>query len=116
MELELEFTELIPILQNINFIDNNQFVANELYALTWGYGYSLNIWKENQSNYNGSDNDKDGIGDTPYEINEVNRDNYPQIEPIDMLVLIPEFPSWTILPLFLVFTLVGVLVKKKLSL
>jgi len=29
---------------------------------------------------------------------------------------IPEFPSWTLLPLFLVFTLVGVLVKKRLSL
>jgi hypothetical protein len=30
--------------------------------------------------------------------------------------LIPEFPSWTLLSLFLVFTLVGVLVKKRLSL
>ncbi len=100
-----------------NFIDNNQeVVASESYALAWGYGYSLNSWKENYwSNYTGSDNDGDGIGDTPYEINEVNRDNYPQIEPIDMLVLIPEFPSWTPLLIMIAVVALTVIYRRKLT-
>jgi len=103
--------------QNNNFIDNTLNVgADEWYARQWGYGYSLNSWKENYwSDYNGTDNDGDGIGDTPYEINEVNRDNYPQIEPNDILVLIPEFPSWIILPLFVTATLAIVIYRKKLK-
>jgi len=82
---------------NNNFVQNNNFVdnimevaADEWYARQWGYGYSLNSWKENYwSDYNGTDNDGDGIGDTPYIINEVNQDNYPLMEP----VIIPEFPA-----------------------
>ena len=40
----------------------------------------MNYW----SDYNGTDIDGDGIGDTPYIINDENQDKYPLIEPIDL--------------------------------
>jgi nitrous oxidase accessory protein len=85
--------------QNI-FINNSIEVgADEWYARQWGYGYSLNSWKNNYySDYNGTDNDGDGIGDTPYIINEKNQDNYPLVNP----EIIPEFPSWAPLLIALV--------------
>jgi hypothetical protein len=73
-----------------------------------------NFW----SDYNGTDSDENGIGDTPYIINEDTQDSYPLMEPakipeIEIPETIPEFPSWVILPLFFVATLVGVVVKRK---
>ncbi|MEM2912351.1 MAG: NosD domain-containing protein [Candidatus Bathyarchaeia archaeon] len=40
---------------------------------TWDNGVECNYW----SDYNGTDNNRDGIGDTPYIIDENNQDNYP---------------------------------------
>lgn len=79
-----------------------------------------NYWGD----YNGTDSNGDGIGDTPYIITgykwdtNVNgfvsfissQDNYPLMEPIT----ISEFPSWIILPLFLTATLTGILFRKRL--
>ncbi len=39
----------------------------------WNYGSKGNYW----SDYNGTDDDQDGIGETPYIINENNKDKYP---------------------------------------
>jgi len=72
----------------------------------WDNGTIGNYW----SNYNGTDTDGDGIGDTPYIIDENNQDNYPLTEPTK----IPEFPSWTILPLFLMATLSVIFFNKRL--
>ncbi|MEJ2281504.1 MAG: hypothetical protein P8X97_06290 [Candidatus Bathyarchaeota archaeon] len=70
---------------------------------TWDDGYPSG--GNYCSVYNGIDNNGDEIGDIPYIIGENNQDNYPFINPID-IETIPEFPSWTILPLFLMTALI----------
>jgi parallel beta-helix repeat protein len=100
----------------INIIHHNNFVNNTYdwwdYGLTpWPFQlpFSVNIWDDRKEGnywdtYNGSDNDGDGIGDTPYELYENNQDNYPLMEP----KIIPEFPSWTpiIISLVNIFTVI----------
>ena len=86
-----------------NFIDN----TNHVYTV----GVSSNIWDNGTegnywTSYTGTDND--GIGNSPYIIDVNNRDNYPLVNTI------PEFPSWTILPLLISGTLVALLYKRKL--
>jgi len=73
-----------------NFINNSQqaYFHYSGYVNFWDNGYPSggNYW----SNYNGTDSysgthqnqtGSDGIGDTPYVINEDNRDNYPLMTP-----------------------------------
>jgi len=57
---------------------------------TFDNGTTGNYW----SNYHGTDNNGDGIGDTSYIVDTYNRDNYPLMNPVDISE-IPEFPSWT---------------------
>ena len=63
-----------------NFIDNPVQVVNinSTYANLWDNGAEGNYW----SDYNGIDADGDGIGDTPYAIDEGNQDNYPLMKPL----------------------------------
>jgi hypothetical protein len=94
-----------------NFIDNLQNVAVKTTKNNWDNGEFGNYW----SDYNGTDNNNDGIGDTLYFIQENNQDNYPLMNPVDIdEYTIPEFPSWTILPLVLTVTVVVAGYKKKL--
>lgn len=66
-----------------NFINNTRQVyqhsgfAIPISINMWDNGREGNYW----SDYNGIDNNGDGIGDTPYIIDENNRDNYPLIKP-----------------------------------
>jgi parallel beta-helix repeat protein len=66
-----------------NFIDNPTQVINlnSTFANSWDDGTEGNYW----SDYNGDDGDGDGIGDTPYVIDENNQDNYPLMNPLETL-------------------------------
>jgi len=57
-----------------NFINNqNQTIIIESFYNAWNNTHEGNYW----SNYNGTDANQDGIGDTPYPIDENNQDNHP---------------------------------------
>ena len=70
-----------------------------------GYPSGGNYW----SDYNGTDANHDGIGDTPYVIDANNADNYPLMTPY----IIPEFQSFLILLLFMILTVLVVSVRRK---
>ncbi len=82
---------------NRNTISNNnylynvvQFGANESYYLTFGHNRSINNISGNYwSDYDGTDANDDGVGDTPYIIDENNRDSCPLTKP----VAFPELPD-----------------------
>jgi hypothetical protein len=88
-----------------NFPTNFHYELNE--ANFWDNGSTGNYW----SNYNGADDNGDGVGDTPYVIDQNNQDNYPLMEEF----IIPDFPSWIILPLFLIGTVAVTFCKMKLT-
>jgi parallel beta-helix repeat protein len=94
-----------------NFVNNvRQVYTDNLLANIWDDGASGgNYW----SDYNGTDANHDGIGDTAYVIDADNADNYPLMVP----TVIPEFPSFPILALFMMATLLAVMVytRRKIS-
>ncbi len=59
-------------------VNNDRNVRSTNEKNFWDSGSQGNYW----SDYNGTDSDQDGIGDTPYIINENNQDNHPLIAPI----------------------------------
>jgi parallel beta-helix repeat protein len=114
-----------------NFIYHNYFVNNTHQVDTsfsgvnyWDNGYPLpdgggNYWSDFKTrypsvndNYNGPYQNitgSDTIWDGPYVIDANNKDNYPLMgQPT-----IPEFPSFIILPLFMIATLLAVIVYRR---
>jgi len=102
----------------VNTIHHNNFVNNTVQADVGEASSAVNIWDDGYpaggnywSNYNGTDNDGDGIGDTPYILNENNQDNYPLVNQ----TIIPEFPLWTPLVIMLfAVTAVAVIYRRSL--
>ena len=80
-------------------------IESPYYVNYWDNGSEGNYWDD----YTGADNDGNGIGDTPYILNENNQDNYPLMEPL----VIPEFPSWIILFILVIAPLFVIFFKKK---
>jgi nitrous oxidase accessory protein NosD len=66
-----------------NFINNTQTIQVESpsHQNYWDNGSEGNYW----SNYNGTDNNGDGIGDTSYVIDEKNIDSYPLMTPYEYM-------------------------------
>jgi parallel beta-helix repeat protein len=103
----LEYSDDIRFYHN-NFIGNPTHVINlnSTFANTWDNGTEGNYW----SDYNGTDSDGDGIGDTPYVIDENNQDNYPLMVQVDIFV-IPENSSWA--PILCILALAGAITIHK---
>ena len=112
----------------INIIHHNNFVDNT--KDWWDYGYtpwpfqlpfSENIWDDGKEGnywdtYDGTDNNIDGIGDTPHLLYENNTDNFPLIQPTEVPIKIPEFPSWTpLLIMLFAVTVIVVSYKRKMQ-
>jgi len=109
-----------------NLVYHNNFVTNTIQIFdnnttsenTWNDSSEGNYW----SNYNGTDNNKDETGDTPYVIDENNQDNYPLMTPLSIMDPTsssePEFPT-TIVASVVILTsaVVGILryFKKRIS-
>ena len=78
---------------NNNFNDNyDQYHGN--YAQV-GSEDSINLWDDGKmgnywSDYNGTDANGDGIGDTPYEVDSKNTDHYPLIKPSNISVYLQK--------------------------
>jgi len=95
-----------------HFINNTQQVIVSLGDVnTWDNGYPSggNYWSDytDVDQYSGPDQNEPGsdeIWDHPYIIDENNQDNYP---------IVPEFPSFLILPIFMIATLLAVMVYKR---
>jgi len=61
------------IIYHNSFKDNIKQVYSHSSTNVWDNGCQGNYW----SDYNGTDSNGDGIGDTPYIIDANNQDNYP---------------------------------------
>jgi len=95
-----------------DIVDNHNQVICMYGTNVWDNGSVGNYW----SDYNGTDNDGEGIGDEPHHIPtyqiptgvDYDVDNYPLMEPY----IIPEFPSWTPLLIMLVAVIAVVVIYR----
>ena len=106
-------------------ISDNSFITNEVQlsgcvCKIYNFSESKHAWDNGKvgnywSNYNGTDQNHDGIGDAPYIIDVLNMDNYPLIQsptspptvaqtvPLWLIILIIAVPVAAILALIFVF-------------
>jgi parallel beta-helix repeat protein len=99
-----------------NIVDNTPNALaqqNATDVILWDNGYVGNYWSDYQSKYpNATEVDASGIGDTPYVINENNKDRYPlferlSFEPPEISVLSPLAQTYNETSVPLVFTIRG---------
>jgi hypothetical protein len=93
-------------LYNNNFVNNSQQVNTDKTETISSAGLNFtsqinhggyfdngtvgNYW----SNYNGTDDNGDGVGDAPYVIDETRSDHYPLMEPFDIASVAVQLPAW----------------------
>jgi len=94
-----------------NILYHNNFVNNTVQVKVNEGSSPVNSWDNGYPSGGNYWSDYNGTGDTPYIIDENNQDNYPLVNP----AIIPEFPSWTILPLLLTVALAVTLYRKRLA-
>jgi hypothetical protein len=89
---EFPDTDLTSTLYHNNFINNFHHVADvSVYGIdSFDNGEEGNYW----SDYNGTDNNGDGIGDTPYVIDINRTDRYPLMAPFNISTVHIELPKW----------------------
>jgi nitrous oxidase accessory protein NosD len=63
--------------RNFNYPDTTRMGTD---IVSWDNSTIGNYWDV----YSGLDDNDDGIGDTPYIIDENNKDNYPLMNPVDL--------------------------------
>jgi hypothetical protein len=79
---------------------HNNFVGNlHQVAAVSGFPYGLDSFDNDRegnywSDYQGADADGDGIGDSPYVIDDNRSDRYPLMEPFDIANVTVELPEW----------------------
>jgi len=85
---------------NNNYVNNTyQFSANEDYYLSFGNNRSVNTINQNYwDDYRGADANGDGIGDTPYVIDENNQDNHPLMRPFEASSALSTSPTISTTP------------------
>ncbi len=95
---KLRYSSNNNLLYHNNFLNNNHNAYDEC-SNYWDNGQEGNYWDD----YNGSDTNGDGIGDTPYYIpGGNNKDNYPLMYP-----WVPEHPDLSISSHDITFSKVG---------
>ena len=93
--------------------ENNFFDSQIAVGLANAPIVEKNYWND----YNGTDTNGDGIGDTPYIshlLNQPIQDDYPLMAPL-YIEVIPEFPSLIILPFFIILAVIVIVFKKSLA-
>ena len=77
-----------------NFITHNNMIKNnqERPLVDVFLAPQPTVYRNYWSDYKGTDSNLDGVGDTPYIINENNQDDYPLMEPVQ-LDFFPDYPK-----------------------
>jgi parallel beta-helix repeat protein len=106
-----------------SFINNDRDVISDYYSPfqnvssgylstnSWDNSFEGNYWSDYLTKYpNATETDGSGVWNTPYVIGMNNTDHYPLMNPYNV---VSEFPSFLILPLFFITTLLSALIYKK---